>query len=315
MDKTRSSTARVAACSFVAAALLCASQATSADTVHTVWHVEGLTQYDYVSGQWVTPTVPTAFDVTIDFPSNVTNVENDALSTITYFGKVGATRISSPLTQYVGADPYGSGLPPKNAATFPNVGDYASAFLEAFAAQADASSHSYTDGRDWSYVIGLYAIRLSPSRGGTGTAVYAFTTQSLLDFLKDVEAFPEKYAFSFGEIWDVIDDTSLQYLAGTGWHSYNGHLVSYSVIKDNDPATMLKQLLDEVTGVGPGKSLADKASLAMTYYAVPDIQATCAVLTDFVSEVRAQTGKKLPTAQAAKFASDAQAIMAAIGCK
>jgi len=81
------------------------------------------------------------------------------------------------------------------------------------------------------------------------------------------------------------------------------------------PATLLASLLKEVTGIGPGQSLANKVRLAQTYCAAKDLQATCAVLTDFVSEVSAQTGKKLTTAQAAKFTSDAKAIMAAIGCK
>jgi hypothetical protein len=82
-----------------------------------------------------------------------------------------------------------------------------------------------------------------------------------------------------------------------------------------DPGTLLQQLLADVTGVGPGKSLADKVRLAQTYYAVPDIQATCAMLTDFVREIRAQRGKKIPVEVADDLASDAQSIMTAIGCE
>jgi len=82
-----------------------------------------------------------------------------------------------------------------------------------------------------------------------------------------------------------------------------------------DPGALLQRLLSDVTGAGPGKSLADKVGLAQTYYAVPDIQATCAVLSDFMNEVKAQAGKKkLTDTQAATFTSDAQAIMVAIGC-
>ena len=78
---------------------------------------------------------------------------------------------------------------------------------------------------------------------------------------------------------------------------------------------LLAALAAEVAGVGPGKSLANKVALAQVYYAVPDVQATCAVLTGFVNEVKAQAGKKkLTAAQATKFTSDANAIMAAIGC-
>jgi Protein of unknown function (DUF1566) len=77
----------------------------------------------------------------------------------------------------------------------------------------------------------------------------------------------------------------------------------------------LAALLTEVTGVGPGRSLADKVALAQTYYAVPDIQATCAVLTGFINEVQAQAGKKISPQLDAKLVADAQAIEAAIGCK
>ena len=87
------------------------------------------------------------------------------------------------------------------------------------------------------------------------------------------------------------------------------------VAPTQDPATLLSQLAADVAGVGTGKSLTSKVSLAQTYYAVPDIQATCAVLTDFVNAVKAQAGKKkLTLAQSATLISDADTIMVAIGC-
>ena len=73
----------------------------------------------------------------------------------------------------------------------------------------------------------------------------------------------------------------------------------------SDPGTLLRQLHEDVTGVGPGKSLANKVALAQTYYAVPDRQATCAVLTGFVNEVRAQRGKKIAPNLADKLTADA----------
>lgn len=81
------------------------------------------------------------------------------------------------------------------------------------------------------------------------------------------------------------------------------------------PAEALVALLKEVTGVGPGTSLADKVTMAQTYYAVPDIQTTCAVLTGFVNEVNAQAGKKISQQLDTKLITDAQSIEAAIGCK
>jgi hypothetical protein len=80
------------------------------------------------------------------------------------------------------------------------------------------------------------------------------------------------------------------------------------------PGLLLAALLKEVTGVGPGKRLAEKVTLAQTYYAVPDIQSTCAVLTGFVNEVKAQAGKKIAQPLDAKLIADAQAIETAIGC-
>lgn len=82
-----------------------------------------------------------------------------------------------------------------------------------------------------------------------------------------------------------------------------------------NPAAMLQQLAADVTGVGPGKSLINKVALAQTYYAVPDVQATCAVLTGFLAEVSAQRDKKIANDLADKLSADAQAIKAAIECK
>ena len=81
-----------------------------------------------------------------------------------------------------------------------------------------------------------------------------------------------------------------------------------------NPSDLLQKLRDDVSGVGPGTSLADKIELAQVYLAANDIPATCAVLTDFLNQVRAQSGKKLTAQQAADFESQAIAIMDAIGC-
>jgi hypothetical protein len=77
---------------------------------------------------------------------------------------------------------------------------------------------------------------------------------------------------------------------------------------------LLQQLLIDATGIGPGKSLASKVKLAQTYHAVPDVQATCAVLTDFISAVRAQQGKKITGELANELVAEAHAIMTVIGC-
>jgi hypothetical protein len=80
------------------------------------------------------------------------------------------------------------------------------------------------------------------------------------------------------------------------------------------PTALLAALLTEVRGVGPGKSLASKVELAQTYFAVGDVQATCAMLTAFEHEVQAQAGKKIAKALDLQLIADAQNIEAAIAC-
>ena len=68
------------------------------------------------------------------------------------------------------------------------------------------------------------------------------------------------------------------------------------------------------TSEGPGNSLADKIMLAAAYLEVPDELSACLMLGDFLNQVRAQRGKKLTEEQADTFTSDAEDIIAAIGC-
>jgi hypothetical protein len=90
--------------------------------------------------------------------------------------------------------------------------------------------------------------------------------------------------------------------------------MSFAERQTDSPAALLEQLGTAVIGVGPGNSLADKIMLAQTYLAVPDVQSTCAMLGDFLNQVRAQRGKKLTIEIADQLTADAQAIMDAIGC-
>ena len=78
---------------------------------------------------------------------------------------------------------------------------------------------------------------------------------------------------------------------------------------------LLQQLLTDSTGVGPGKSLANKVSLAQTYYAVPDIPSTCAVLQSFLMRSEHKVVRRLTTAQADALSGDAEVIMSAIACE
>jgi|GEM_PF-574278 len=102
------------------------------------------------------------------------------------------------------------------------------------------------------------------------------------------------------------------------WDSFHPSSTSHALLAEGlrqaVPAALLEQLLADVSGVGPGKSLANKITLAQMYFAPPDIEATCGVLNGFLNQVRAQAGKKLTDTQAAGFTSDASAIREAIGC-
>jgi hypothetical protein len=77
----------------------------------------------------------------------------------------------------------------------------------------------------------------------------------------------------------------------------------------------LAGLRTKVQGVGPGKALANMVLFAQTYYAVPDIPATCAQLTGFVHLVKAQEGKMIANLTALQLLSTATAIEAALGCR
>lgn len=79
-------------------------------------------------------------------------------------------------------------------------------------------------------------------------------------------------------------------------------------------AALLEKLRLDVVGVGPGTSLADKVTMAQAYYVVPDVQATCAVLSAFQNEVQAQTGKKVALVLAEQLINDSGLIMAQMGC-
>lgn len=81
-----------------------------------------------------------------------------------------------------------------------------------------------------------------------------------------------------------------------------------------DEGLLLENLRVASIGVGPGTSLVDKVALAQASYASGDIAGTCRKLTDYINQVNAQTGKKIPAATAAGLIAQANAIKAEIGC-
>jgi len=76
-------------------------------------------------------------------------------------------------------------------------------------------------------------------------------------------------------------------------------------------AEQAQSLLQFVTGIGPGASLA--AKIRSIQAALPS-RSACGQLAALASEARAQSGKKLTAAQAARIEIDANRIAAVIGC-
>ncbi|MDH4165874.1 MAG: hypothetical protein OEY13_05755 [Gammaproteobacteria bacterium] len=93
---------------------------------------------------------------------------------------------------------------------------------------------------------------------------------------------------------------------------------------DVTPATLLQTLHDDVTGFGPAGILEKTVAQAQVYYAVPDIQATCAVMRFFDYEVRViwrlsmgtrkPASWKITTAQMDDWLGQSGSIQSALGC-
>jgi hypothetical protein len=80
------------------------------------------------------------------------------------------------------------------------------------------------------------------------------------------------------------------------------------------PSAMFDALLEQVTGVGPGRSLQRKIESARAYFLASDLAATCATLHAFSAQVRAQSGKSIPSVTANKLSAETSALRLAIDC-
>jgi len=85
---------------------------------------------------------------------------------------------------------------------------------------------------------------------------------------------------------------------------------------DSPVSLQLHGLLKKVRDIKAlGKSLEHKAMFAETYYEAHDLAATCAQLTAFEHEVKAQSDKHIPDLTALQLLSTATAIMDALSCR
>jgi hypothetical protein len=152
-------------------------------------------------------------------------------------------------------------------------------------------------------------------KGGANQLAYWDTTNNPND--PTIDLYPSGSAFS----------TATN--APTGpWIRVGGFLgpadFKFRTYVDVAPAVLLKTLHDDVTGFGPNKILEKTVALAQVYYAVPDIQTTCAILRFFDYEVRVMwklsnvTKKaapwKITTAQMDDWLGQSGNIQMAIGC-
>jgi hypothetical protein len=73
-------------------------------------------------------------------------------------------------------------------------------------------------------------------------------------------------------------------------------------------------LIADSRGVGPGKSLVEKARTAQNQTQAGDVAGACTTLSYYITEVQAQTGKSINRSQAPDLLEDARLIGAQLGC-
>jgi hypothetical protein len=69
-----------------------------------------------------------------------------------------------------------------------------------------------------------------------------------------------------------------------------------------------------VKNIGPGTSLLSKVTTAQAQLAAGNVSGACSTLTLFINQVRAQSGKSIPTATANSLIADARRVQSVIGC-
>ncbi|MCM2309835.1 MAG: hypothetical protein NDI84_00410 [Steroidobacteraceae bacterium] len=102
--------------------------------------------------------------------------------------------------------------------------------------------------------------------------------------------------------------------ATTAYQSVRGDM-TFSLRDGWSVDEALADLAEDVTGAGPGASLADKIAIVRAHFDAGDVAAACAMLTDFQNQASAQAGKKLTIEQATSLTGQAQTIRNALGCE
>jgi hypothetical protein len=138
-------------------------------------------------------------------------------------------------------------------------------------------------------------------------AVVVFTATSSDD---DGLFYPVSCAPASGSMFPIGTTTvSCQATDAAGNTASGSFLVTVETALDQ-----LSDLIAEVQGLGPGRSLAAKLQNVRARLRAGDTRAACNGLDSFVNEVRAQSGKSLSASEANALTSDALRVEAVIGC-
>lgn len=164
----------------------------------------------------------------------------------------------------------------------------------------------------------MMTVQLGASYTAVGFQYFADRATSLVMTLSSGETInmpltPQFPNAAFIGITSTGPITSLQVVAGGPGIDIDNF--TFATGDFNSVSTLIDALFSAVTGVGPGKSLANKMAIVQAYFVAGDMDAACAQLTGFENQVKAQTGKKLSAQQSAAFLAGAQAIRNAMGCE
>jgi hypothetical protein len=162
------------------------SVSAEANLITVEWNVNVTKKYDYTAKAYDPSFVPFTGLASTTFNNVVTSTSDYGTTTITTFGGQLGTNWVSPITQFIGPDPYGGGLrSPQGSVTFFDNSDFANTFIEDAAFKAYAYSPNIDGTKFWAYDTEIRAMRYTPYRGGTGVADYGATPNSLIAFYRD----------------------------------------------------------------------------------------------------------------------------------
>jgi hypothetical protein len=145
----------------------------------------------------------------------------------------------------------------------------------------------------------------APTPSGATVSSYPVSASDITSGLQTVVCNPAApHTFAIGDT--TVSCTATDNAGNTATKAFVVHVLG--------AAAQLQDLVAEVHGVAPGTSLASKVETALNDLNSGDISDACKDLRAFISQVKAQRGKKLTTQQASQLIADATRIRASIGC-